>query len=109
MDSIQGILAALASPLENASGIQNATVANSTLSQAPVTIPSDIASLITLLFSFSALRDWIKIIVIGGVLETARRSVFSVYARLVNSFFITATFDEDDISFCEWHSIFSND
>ncbi|KDQ26599.1 hypothetical protein PLEOSDRAFT_1105500 [Pleurotus ostreatus PC15] len=99
MESVQGILAALVSPLENASGIQNATVANSTISQAPMAIPSDIASLITLLFSFSALRDWIKLIVIGGVLETARRSVFSVYARLINSFFITATFDEDDISF----------
>ncbi|KAJ8695306.1 hypothetical protein PTI98_007912 [Pleurotus ostreatus] len=99
MESVQGILAALVSPLENASGIQNATVANSTISQAPMAIPSDIASLITLLFSFSALRDWIKLIVIGGVLETARRSVFSVYARLMNSFFITATFDEDDISF----------
>ncbi|KAF4569634.1 hypothetical protein EYR40_008612 [Pleurotus pulmonarius] len=99
MDSVQGILAALVSPLENAAGIQNATAANSTTSQAPTAIPSDIASLITLLFSFSALRDWIKLIVIGGVLETARRSVFSVYAKIINSFFITATFNDDDISF----------
>lgn len=62
-------------------------------------VPADLSSLITLLFSFSALRDWLKIFVIGGFFETCRRFIFSFYYKFIGSFFITAHFKEDDSSF----------
>lgn len=58
-------------------------------------------SLISFLLAFPALRDWAKLIVIGGVLETIRRSFFSTWDSLVNAFFITAQFKEDDSSY-DW-------
>ena len=58
--------------------------------------PSD---LLTLLFSVSALREWLKLIVIGGLVETCRRLFSELYRRLDDAFFITATFEEDDESF----------
>jgi chaperone BCS1 len=64
-------------------------------------MPTSIPGLIALLFSFSALRDWLKLIVIGSVIEYARRFAFSTWRTLVESFFITATFEEDDESY-DW-------
>jgi mitochondrial chaperone BCS1 len=78
-------------------------VINGTISQIQAqpgpSFPTDILSLITFLLSFSALGDWFKLIVLGGVLETCRRLAFHFYHRLYNSFFITATFEDDDSSY----------
>lgn len=62
-------------------------------------IPSEISSFISLLFSYSALRDWLKLIIIGGFFETCRRLVFSTYGKVVDSFFISASFDQGDASY----------
>jgi len=64
-------------------------------------IPTDVSSLIAFIYSFSALRDYLKLIVLGGALETLRRLSSASYTSLVDRFFITATFDSDDLSF-EW-------
>ena len=76
---------------------------NGTISQVQTqpgsSFPTDISSLITFFFSFSALGDWFKLIVLGGALETCRRLAFQFYHKLYNSFFITATFEEDDSSY----------
>jgi hypothetical protein len=72
---------------------------NGTTAASPGASPTDISSLITLLFSFSALRDWLKLFVIGGFFETCRRFAFAFYYKFINSFFITAHFDEDDSSY----------
>lgn len=76
---------------------------NGTISQDHVqpgpSFPTDILSLVTFLLSFSALGDWVKLIVLGGVLETCRRLAFHFYYKVYNSFFITATFEEDDSSY----------
>ncbi|KAJ7091466.1 P-loop containing nucleoside triphosphate hydrolase protein, partial [Mycena belliarum] len=61
----------------------------------------DFSSLVALLFSFGALRDWIKLIVFGGVLETLRRFFFSLYYKVISSVWITAHFDENDSSY-DW-------
>lgn len=82
----------------------NATISggatNETTSAAakPAT-PTDLSSLLMLLFSFSALRDWLKLIIIGGFFETARRLAFSAYYKVINSFFITVYFEEEDSSY----------
>jgi chaperone BCS1 len=65
----------------------------------PLAMPTDLSSLVALLFSFSALRDWLKLIVIGGFFETCRRFAFSAYRNVIDSFFITAYFEEDDCSY----------
>ncbi|KAL0570750.1 hypothetical protein V5O48_011216 [Marasmius crinis-equi] len=61
----------------------------------------NISTLIGLLFSFSALGDWLKLIVIGGFLETCRRGVWSIYHKVIGSFWINAYFEDDDIVY-DW-------
>jgi mitochondrial chaperone BCS1 len=58
-------------------------------------------SLISLLLAFPGLRDWLKLIIIGSVLETCRRFYSSIWSSVVNSFFITAQFKEEDSSY-DW-------
>ena len=75
---------------------------NSTLEAAqatPVPFPTDLSSLVTFLCSLSALRDWLKLLVFGFVLESLRRLASHFYYKLYDSLFITATFDEDDASY----------
>ncbi|KAF8966254.1 P-loop containing nucleoside triphosphate hydrolase protein [Flammula alnicola] len=86
------------------SGCTNITATNATLSQnnpEPFAFPTDISSLITLLLSFSALGNWLKLVVLGSVLETCRRLGLHFYYKIYSSFFITARFDEDDSSY-DW-------
>ncbi|KAG6918968.1 hypothetical protein DXG01_010207 [Tephrocybe rancida] len=64
-------------------------------------LPADFSSLLTFLFSFSALSDWLKLIVIGGLIESARRLFYTSYNRIYNSFFITVTFADGDDSY-DW-------
>jgi chaperone BCS1 len=82
---------------------QNSTLSNATQNATqdatPLTIPTDFSSLITFIYSFSALHDYLKLIVLGGAFETLRRLYSASYTSLVNRFFITATFDSDDLSF----------
>ncbi|KAG7440444.1 P-loop containing nucleoside triphosphate hydrolase protein [Guyanagaster necrorhizus] len=99
---LQQILSGLA-PLIN-STVAEVTNTTSALPQAtisPLSIPNDLSSLISLLFSFSALRDWLKLIVLGGFFETCRRVIFAQYAKFVDAFYMKATFEEDDPSY-EW-------
>ena len=51
------------------------------------------------LFSASALRDWVILLVLGSLFEFARRMLASSWHWLINSFFVTAVFDDDDASF----------
>ncbi|KAJ7176660.1 P-loop containing nucleoside triphosphate hydrolase protein [Mycena filopes] len=67
----------------------------------PLAMPTDLPSLLTFLLSFSVLRDWMKLAVLGGFIEMCRRFLFGGYAKLVDSFFITASFEEQDASY-EW-------
>jgi hypothetical protein len=84
---------------------QNDTLFNSTLnataSATPLKMPTNFSSLIAFIYSFSALRDYLKLVVLGGALETLRRLSTSSYAKLVDCFFITATFDSEDLSYGE--------
>lgn len=80
----------------------NGTLSNDTISYdqtQSMGFPVDLPSLINLLISFSALREWFKILVFGSVLETLRRLAFHFYYKIYNSFFITARFEEDDSSY----------
>ena len=72
---------------------------NSTVTATPLKIPTDFSSLLTFIYSFSALRDYLKLVVLGGAFETLRRLYSASYRSLVDRFFITATFESDDASY----------
>ena len=64
-------------------------------------MPTDFSSLMTFIYSISALRDYFKLIVLGGALETLRRIYLASYSSFLDRFFITATFESDDVAFSE--------
>jgi len=57
---------------------------------------NDLASLWTLLSSFGMVNDWIKLFLLGTVLETIRRFAGQIWSSFMESFFLTATFESDD-------------
>jgi chaperone BCS1 len=77
------------------------TTQNATTGSTPLKLPTDFSSLVTFIYSFSALHDYLKIIVLGGALETLRRLSSASYSGIVDYFFLTATFESDDLSFGE--------
>jgi chaperone BCS1 len=78
---------------------------NATGGYTALKMPTDFSSLITFIYSFSALRDYLKLIVLGGALETLRRLSSASYTSLVDRWFITATFESEDLSY-GGHSFF---
>nr|GAT56571.1 predicted protein [Mycena chlorophos] len=48
-----------------------------------------------------AVQDTLKLVVIGGTMETARRASVSAWNGFVDSFFLTATFSEEDYPY-DW-------
>lgn len=65
---------------------------------------TSLSSLFTILLSFSGLRDWLKLIVLGGALETLRRFASSLWGWAMGSFFVTVHLDNDDVSY-DWMMI----
>ncbi|KAH7915272.1 P-loop containing nucleoside triphosphate hydrolase protein [Hygrophoropsis aurantiaca] len=57
--------------------------------------------MLSMLFSMSALRDWAKLLILGSFFETCRRLLSSLWRSTIDSFFITASFEEDDTSY-QW-------
>ncbi|KAF4611160.1 hypothetical protein D9613_007271 [Agrocybe pediades] len=51
--------------------------------------------------STGAIQDTLKLVVIGGTVETARRASVSAWNGFVDSFFLTAHFSEDDYPY-DW-------
>ncbi|KIM34089.1 hypothetical protein M408DRAFT_90304 [Serendipita vermifera MAFF 305830] len=49
----------------------------------------------------SAVQDTVKLVVIGGTVETARRISSSAWSGFVDSFFLTAHFSQDDVPY-DW-------
>jgi mitochondrial chaperone BCS1 len=81
--------------------VQNDTLTNATVDATPLKIPTDFSSLLAFIYSISALRDYLKLIVLGGAVDTLRRLYSASYRSLVDRFFITATFESGDASFGE--------
>ena len=84
--------------LNNSPSAPPAFNATSSPSQSLPLLPS---SLVTLFLTFPALRDWLKLLVIGSILETCRRFFFSTWSSVIDSFYITAQFKEEDSSY-DW-------
>ena len=61
-----------------------------------------VASVLISLFSPSGPSgDWLKLFVIGGILELLRRALLFIWRGLVNQFWITIALEEYDDSHCE--------
>ena len=74
----------------------NATTSASALAASYATAPMiapDFHAFVATLFSFSALQDWLKLFVVGGLLETLRRYLSSLRRAIKRTFWITANFE----------------
>ena len=107
MDSlfqVTSIIQPLISLLNNTvEGTLDSTFANATqnATMSAVPMPTDFSSLMAFIYSISALRDYGKLVVLGGALETLRRIYLSSYSNILDRFFITANFDSEDLAHCE--------
>jgi chaperone BCS1 len=102
---IRSIISALVGP--GATPHNFCEIGNGTDSNGPIPSPlfTNIPTFIASLLSISALRDWLKLFVIGAVLEFCRRLGVKAYNTIYNWFFITAVFMEDDDCFGEPFSL----
>lgn len=85
----------------------NGSLTNSTTGEVPAGFAAvnDLASLFALLSSFGALHDWVKLFLLGTVLETIRRFASQIWSSFLESFFLTASFESDDDA-CECLGLF---
>ncbi|KAG1774116.1 P-loop containing nucleoside triphosphate hydrolase protein [Suillus placidus] len=60
--------------------------------------------LISFILSISALRDWAKLLIIGSFFETCRRLLATIWSSTIDSFFLTASFEDHDDSY-KWMMI----
>lgn len=99
VEVVQGVLSLLG-PIMGANFTSYDTSSNGTYNgvssgQNAANVTS-LGSLITFILSFAALRDWIKLFLIGGALEVCRRLLYWIYESGIEGFFMYATFKEDD-------------
>ncbi|KAJ8474440.1 hypothetical protein ONZ51_g7220 [Trametes cubensis] len=95
MSAIQSGAVNLTSSGES-SATGNATVASAAAPAVASFNILQLPSLISMLLSFSAVRDWLKLLLLGAIVETCRRVLTKAYYGFVNYFWITATFDGND-------------
>ncbi|KAG8950019.1 hypothetical protein FRC04_008098 [Tulasnella sp. 424] len=102
MGSAQQVLQSLlAGSVPNNEFVSQTSAVNAT--SASATEPQ---SLLAFLFSFSSsFHDWIKLAILGAILEFARRTWAAVWAAFLASFFITAHFDGGDECY-DWLMVF---
>ncbi|KAL1696380.1 P-loop containing nucleoside triphosphate hydrolase protein [Schizophyllum commune] len=75
---------------------RSSSVSRSTRQSLPGSLLSVSGTLVSSLASSAALRDWLKLFILGGTIETCRRTLFWLYRQAVNAVMITATFEQDD-------------
>lgn len=63
---------------------------------------SGIRDLGTNFLSMPAVRESAKLFLLGLAIESSRRTLVLAYTQCVDSFFITAEFDERDETFSKW-------
>ncbi|KAF7985177.1 hypothetical protein HWV62_7770 [Athelia sp. TMB] len=77
-----------------------ATSVAATATQIPE-LPASLPALFSLLLSLPGLRDWLKLLLLGSVFEAFRRFSSIIWSTIIDSFFITAQFKEEDCSY-DW-------
>ena len=60
-----------------------------------------ISTIISLFSSSGPAGDWLKLFVLGGILEVLRRALMFAWKKLVNQFWITLVLEEYNDSYCK--------
>lgn len=76
---------------------------NSSLPATAFTLNS-ITSIIPLLFGVPALGDWLKLFLLGGLLESFRRFASTIWQYFIDSFWLTVHFEGNDSAY-DWMMI----
>ena len=87
--------------LTSAFNITTNATAHATSGTSALPATGDFHSLISTILSLSALRDWLKLFVVGGFFEWCRRYFFTFRDWVMGAFWITATFEAGDESYRE--------
>ncbi|KAL1735453.1 P-loop containing nucleoside triphosphate hydrolase protein [Schizophyllum commune] len=101
-EALHQLLAVLTQPSSTGEGSvaqdssRGSSVSRSTRTSLPGSLLSVSGTLVSSLASCAALRDWLKLFILGGTIETCRRTLFWLYRQAVNAVMITATFEQDD-------------
>lgn len=82
----------------------NATILTLSDSNAPV-VAADFHTFVAALFSLTALQDWLKLFVIGGLIEAIRRYLSSFRDVIRRTFWITANFDSRTDVYRAYHGL----
>ena len=85
----------------------NGLQANLTSIADSLTDKPSIATLATILLSFTGFQDWLKLFLIGGIFETCRRLAFQSWHSVIDRFWITVDFEDGDDSYGEYLRISS--
>lgn len=60
---------------------------------------SNFTGLIGLLLSFSAIRDWLKLLLMGAAFESFRQTIAKFFQYISDKFWFEATLDSEDDSY----------
>lgn len=74
----------------------NATTMVPALTLSNATLPfaaADFHAFVSTVLSFTATQDWLKLFVVGSLLEMLRRYLSSFWTAIMRTFWITANFD----------------
>lgn len=85
----------------NKSLFSNSTLDHSVQSYLPEALLSSALSLWNFLLSIKALRESAKLFILGGLLELGRRIASTLWTSFIDSFFVTAEFEDKDDTFSE--------
>jgi hypothetical protein len=60
-----------------------------------------VSTIVSLFSSSGQSGDWLKLFIVGGILELLRRCLMYIWKTLVNQFWITLALEEYNDSYCE--------
>ncbi|TBU36874.1 P-loop containing nucleoside triphosphate hydrolase protein [Dichomitus squalens] len=97
MQTVQTILSAVQSGSTNLNISEVIAATNATLPSSAEGAPSfSPFQLIHKLLTVSAVRDWLKLLLVGSILEVCRRFLWRSWESIMHYFWITVTLDEGD-------------
>ncbi|TFY60656.1 hypothetical protein EVJ58_g5010 [Rhodofomes roseus] len=50
-------------------------------------------------FSLSSMPEWLNLIIMGGIIEISRRLFYNLWDTVVNAFWVTISFDDEDVAY----------
>ena len=102
LQTVQTVLSAVQSGSTSLNISEVLAATNATLpSSAGASASFSPFQLVSRLLTVSAVRDWLKLLLVGGILEVCRRLLWRSWESIMNYFWITVTLDEGDDCGCK--------